>query len=35
MGMCALVDIFQSNVDKLIDDIDIIKTYIYGVLVLI
>ena len=35
MGMCALVDIFQVKVDKLLGDIEGIKTYIDDILVLI
>ena len=35
MAMCALVDIFQSKVDKLIVDIKGIKIYINDILVLI
>ena len=34
MGMCASVDIFQSKVDKLLGDIDGVKTYINDIIVL-
>ena len=35
MGMCALGDIFQSKVDKLLSDIKLVKTYIDDLLVFI
>ena len=34
MGMCASGDIFQAKVDKLLGDIEDVKTYIYDILVL-
>ena len=34
MGMCANGDIFQAKVDKLIGDIEGVKTYICDILVL-
>ena len=34
MGMCDLGDIFQSKVDKLLVDIEGVKTYIDDILVL-
>ena len=34
MGMCASGDIFQSEVDKLLGDIEGVKTYIDDILVL-
>ena len=34
MGMCASVDIFQANVDKLLGDIEGVKTYINDILFL-
>ena len=34
MGMCALGDIFQAKVEKLLSDIKGAKTYIYDILVL-
>ena len=34
MGMCALGDIFQAKVDKLIGDVEGVKTYINDILVL-
>ena len=34
MGMCASGDIFQANVDKLLGDIEDVKTYIDDILVL-
>ena len=34
MELCASVDIFQSKVDKLLGDIDGVKTYIDNILVL-
>ena len=34
MGMCSSGDIFQSKVDKLISDIEGVKTYIDDILVL-
>ena len=34
MGMCASGDIFQANVDKLLGDIEGVKTYIDDILVL-
>ena len=34
MDMCTLVDIFQNKVDKLIGDIEGVKTYIYDILLL-
>ena len=34
MGMCALGDIFQAKVDKLISDIKGVKFYINDILVL-
>ena len=33
MGMCALGDIFQAKVDKLIGDIEGVKTYVDDILV--
>ena len=35
MGMYASVDIFQAKVDKLLGDIEGVKTYIGDILVLI
>ena len=35
MGMCASGDIFQDNVDKLLSDIEGVKTYIGYIIVLI
>ena len=35
MGMCTLVYIFQAKVDKLLGDIEGVKTYIDDILVLI
>ena len=35
MGMCASGHILQSKVDKLLDEIKCVKTYIYDVIVLI
>ena len=35
MGMCTLGDIFQAKVDKLLGDIEGVKTYIDDILVLI
>ena len=32
--MCASVNIFQANVDKLLGDIQVVKTYIDDVFVL-
>ena len=32
MGMCALGDIFQAKVDKLLGDIEGVKTYIDDIL---
>ena len=34
MGMCALGDIFQAKVDKLLGDINSVKTYIDDIIVL-
>ena len=34
MGMCASGDIFQYKVDGLLGDIEVVKTYIDGILVL-
>ena len=34
MVMCALGDIFQDKVDKIIGDIEVVKTYTVGILVL-
>ena len=34
MGMCALGDIFQSRVEKIIVDIEGVKMYINDILVL-
>ena len=34
MGMCASVDIFQAKVDKLLVDIEGVKTYIGDILIL-
>ena len=35
MGMCALGDIFQAKLDKLLGDIEGVKRYIDNILVLI
>ena len=34
MGMCASADIFQSKVDKLLGDIEGVKTYIGDIIVM-
>ena len=34
VGMCAFVDIFQDKLDKLLRDIEALKTYIDDILVL-
>ena len=34
MGMCASGDIFQAKVDKLIGNIEYVKTYIDNIIVL-
>ena len=34
MGMCDSGDIFQAKLDKLLGDIEDVKTYIYDILVL-
>ena len=34
MGMCDSGDIFQSKVDELLGDIEVVKTYIDDILVL-
>ena len=34
MGMCDSRDIFQAKVDKLLGDIEVVKTYINDILVL-
>ena len=34
MGMCASGDIFQAKVDKLLADIEGVRTYIYDIIVL-
>ena len=35
MVMCTSVDIFQANVDKLLIDIECVKTYVSNIMVLI
>ena len=34
MGICSSGDIFQASVDDLLGDIEVVKTYLYYILVL-